>query len=72
VVRQSCGGLPLALNSIIGRTPLMQSAKATLLLDMARAIAAENPAFQEVLGPRDGDHHTRGEIVGQIQARAYD
>lgn len=36
----------------------MQPDKPTLLVEMARTIAAENPTFQEVLGPGAGDYCT--------------
>jgi hypothetical protein len=36
----------------------MPTNKPTLLVEMARTIAAENPTFEEVLGPGAGDHRT--------------
>ena len=36
----------------------MSTDRPTLLIEMARGIAAQNPTFQDVLGPGAGDHHT--------------
>jgi hypothetical protein len=46
-----------------------QSDKSSILVDLARGIAAENPDFQAVLGPGAGDHSTHA-FMRRLRATA--
>lgn len=47
----------------------MDTSKVAQLIDLARALAEENPNFQAVLGPGDGDRAT-GAFMGELRTRA--